>query len=532
MKPSARALFAGLLACALSSCTPVAGPRGALPPGARADLEQAASALPDRAEYGTDPTPDAIRGGALAEELAARVREHFSKLELVGDGRMADVATKMVVRTQIDRKPPDSVALDAITREAGFAGPIPTVFVAPRSGDSWDRLDEFLAMNPENIRFTRLGVVVLNIGGAVVGAIALGASNVTLEPIKRRVEPSERVRVKGTLARGYAKGEVAWTRPDGSTVRTPAGDATVAFETPALERGLHRIEVLAVGPSGLEVLANMPVACGVDLPPSSEHSAPVDESNPETALLELVNRERQRSGAKPLATDSSLEETARAHSQDMVNGHFFGHQSPTTGVVDDRLRARGLRLGLFGENVAKGPSMAESHAMLLASPAHRQNIVNPRFSHVGIGVVRERAGDPPLFAVTEVFAGFPAPIADSSAAERSTLVALNQIRAKAAAAVLPMAPALQSAAREIAVQVAASATASPVEVATPIITRRLAGSGHRRPLLLVGFSLDPAELTRDDRLKAPRLRAAGIAVVQTPSSAAPKANVIVFVLAE
>jgi uncharacterized protein YkwD len=530
--PGARALFAGFLACALSSCAPVAGPRGARTPGASSALIEAASAIPDRAEYGTDPTPDGIRGGALAEGLAAKVRDHFSKLELSSDGRMADIATLMTARTQLDGKPPDAMALDAITREAGFAGPVPTVFVAPRTGDSWERLDDFLALNPGNMRFTRLGVVVMDLGGAVVGAVALGASNVALEPVKRRVEPSERVRIKGTLAGGYAKSEVAWTRPDGSTVRTRAGDTTVEFETPALERGLHRIEVLAVGPSGLEVLANMPVACGVELPSSNERSAPVDESNPEAAMLELVNRDRQRSGAKPLTTDSSLEETARAHSQDMVDGHFFGHKSPTTGVVDDRLRARGLRLGLFGENVAKGPSMTEAHALLLASPAHRQNVVNSRFTHVGIGVVQERAGDPPLFAVTEVFAGFPAPISDSNAAERSTLAALNQIRAKAAVAALPMSRALQTAAREIATQVAASATASPVDVAKPIIARRLPGTGHRRPLLLVGFSLDPVELTHDERLKAPRLRAAGVAVAQTPSSAAPKANVIVFLLAE
>jgi uncharacterized protein YkwD len=311
-----------------------------------------------------------------------------------------------------------------------------------------------------------------------------------------------------------------------------AGDTTVEFETPALEKGVHRIEILAVGPSGLEVLANVPVACGVDFVSSDEKSAPVDESDPRAALLELVNRERQKSHARPLATDASLEEVAQGHSQDMADAHFFGHQSPTTGLVEDRLRTRGLRLGLFGENVAKGPSMAEAHAVLLASPAHRQNVVNPRFTHVGIGVVRERAGESALFSVTEVFAGFPAPIADSKAAEHSTLAALNQVRTHAKVPVVRRAPALDAAARDIAATVAASATVSPIEIAEPIIRRRLAGTGHRRPLLLTGFALDPTELARDDRLKAPRLRAAGVAVVQAPPDGSPKSNVIVFVVAE
>jgi uncharacterized protein YkwD len=299
-----------------------------------------------------------------------------------------------------------------------------------------------------------------------------------------------------------------------------------------LERGVHRIEILAVGPTGLEVLANMPVASGVALDPPSERFAPVDESDPPAALLGLVNRERQRAGAKPLATDPSLVEVAQEHSQDMVDAHFFGHQSPTTGMVDDRLRAHGLRLGLFGENVAKGPSMAEAHAMLLASPAHRQNVMNPRFTHVGVGVVQERANDPPIFAVTEVFAAFPAPIADANAVERSTLDALNQVRAKANVPALVAARPLGAAARDIAGLVAASATVSPVDVAPGVLRQHLAGTHLRRPLLLAGFALDPADLVKDDRLKGSRLRAAGVAIVQAPPGGAPKTNVIVFVLAE
>jgi hypothetical protein len=92
--------------------------------------------------------------------------------------------------------------------------------------------------------------------------------------------------------------------------------------------------------------------------------------------------------------------------------------------------------------------------------------------------------------------------------------------------------ALQAAARDIAGLVAESATVSPVDVAPPVIRRRLAGSGLRRPLLLAGFALDPRELVNDERLKASRLRAAGVAVVQAPPGGAPRVNVIVFVLAE
>jgi hypothetical protein len=73
----------------------------------------------------------------------------------------------------------------------------------------------------------------------------------------------------------------------------------------------------------------------------------------------------------------------------------------------------------IGENVARASSASEAHAMLLASPGHRDNIVNPRFTHVGIGVVVERQMNPPLYAVTEVFAAFPPAISDVPAATTS-----------------------------------------------------------------------------------------------------------------
>lgn len=527
---SLRARAGILAACFALAC---AGPARAPRSGAGSErLDTAVAALSRRAEYSTDRIPDPIRGGPLADELAARVRAHFPKILLEGDGRMADIATRVAAETQRVGRPPGPAGLDAIARDTGFVGPPPTVFVVPRAGADWDRVDEFLSMSPANIRYSRYGVVVLDVGGAVVGAVALGVEQVVIEPIPRRVHPSERVRIRATLAPGYEKAEVAWTRPDGSTRRIPAGTRAVSFETPPLEQGIHRIEILAVGPSGLEVLANMPIASGVEPEAPAGPPEAVDESDPKAALFTLVNRERSRAGLRTLQADSSLDDVALGHSQDMVDAHFFGHQSPTTGVVEDRLRAHGMRLGLFGENVAKGPSMVDAHAMLLASPAHRANVMNPRFSHVGIGVVAERSSDPPLYSVTEVFAGFPAPITDFNGANAALFTALNGVRAAAKAPALARAPALDAIAREIGARVGESPTVSPVEIAEPIIRRGLAGTRYRRPLLLVGFTIDPTELANDSRLKGTHLRAAGVAVVQSPSSSAPRTNVVVFVLSE
>ena len=52
-------------------------------------------------------------------------------------------------------------------------------------------------------------------------------------------------------------------------------------------------------------------------------------------MLELVNEERTRAGLDPLEFDDQLREVARAHSREMFELGYFGHQSPVTGSVAD-----------------------------------------------------------------------------------------------------------------------------------------------------------------------------------------------------
>ena len=64
----------------------------------------------------------------------------------------------------------------------------------------------------------------------------------------------------------------------------------------------------------------------------------------EAQLFELVNRYRQRHGLRPLALSSQLAESARSHSKDMRDGHFFGHRSPRRGELGQRTtEIRGLQ---------------------------------------------------------------------------------------------------------------------------------------------------------------------------------------------
>jgi len=74
-------------------------------------------------------------------------------------------------------------------------------------------------------------------------------------------------------------------------------------------------------------------------------------------------------------------------SQDMVDKNYFAHQSPTYGSPFELMRSQGISYRTAGENLAGAPSVETAHRNLMNSPGHRANILNPNFTHVGVGIV-------------------------------------------------------------------------------------------------------------------------------------------------
>ncbi len=135
----------------------------------------------------------------------------------------------------------------------------------------------------------------------------------------------------------------------------------------------------------------------------------------EEDLVAAINTERTARGFGPLAEDPLLREAACAHSREMCDLNYFNHHSPTPGAatpVDrylDALHAGGEKRpdnALVGENIFFASMTNDvyndrcAHKSLMASPRHRENILEPRFTKVGVGVYRDPAGQ---FWVTEMF---------------------------------------------------------------------------------------------------------------------------------
>src|SRR5579871_6683225 len=69
-------------------------------------------------------------------------------------------------------------------------------------------------------------------------------------------------------------------------------------------------------------------------------------------MFERLNRDRAAGGLPPLAYDDDLAAIGRAHSTDMRDHHFFAHESPTTGKLEDRLDRAGYLAIVGRENLA------------------------------------------------------------------------------------------------------------------------------------------------------------------------------------
>jgi uncharacterized protein YkwD len=79
---------------------------------------------------------------------------------------------------------------------------------------------------------------------------------------------------------------------------------------------------------------------------------------------------------------------------------YFEHQDLSGQSPADRVRASGYHEKLVGENIAYGPQSVEEVVKgWLASPGHCQNIMDPRFAQMGLGLAPGRASRRGLFWV-------------------------------------------------------------------------------------------------------------------------------------
>ncbi|WP_200833254.1 CAP domain-containing protein [Ruegeria sp. AU67] len=133
-------------------------------------------------------------------------------------------------------------------------------------------------------------------------------------------------------------------------------------------------------------------------------------------MLGLINAEREKVGAPPLALELNLNEASEDHSKWMIATDIFSHTGVNSSSAGKRMADAGFDFsGGFGwaENIAARSIRAPDgfddeviglHNQLMNSAGHRANLLNPDYDYIGIGIeIGEYQGNTWAF-VTQNFA--------------------------------------------------------------------------------------------------------------------------------
>jgi uncharacterized YkwD family protein len=143
---------------------------------------------------------------------------------------------------------------------------------------------------------------------------------------------------------------------------------------------------------------------------STTPKTPVEQTNSgdltadEQKMVTLVNQARAQNNVPALQIDMELANVARLKSQDMIDNNYFSHNSPTYGDPFDMMKAFGIDYVQAGENIAGNQDVDSAHNSLMNSAGHRKNILNPDFTHIGIGI---KSGGPYGNMFTQMFISKP-----------------------------------------------------------------------------------------------------------------------------
>lgn len=123
----------------------------------------------------------------------------------------------------------------------------------------------------------------------------------------------------------------------------------------------------------------------LNVPSGTAESGSATASSYADQVVNLVNQERAKAGLKPLAIDKPLAAMALDKAKDMYQNRYFDHTSPSYGSPFDMMKSYGIRYTYAGENIAMGQrNPQEVMNGWMNSPGHRQNILNPNYTKIGV----------------------------------------------------------------------------------------------------------------------------------------------------
>jgi uncharacterized protein YkwD len=277
-------------------------------------------------------------------------------------------------------------------------------------------------------------------GGTCAAVVSVRRSLALRAPLATSVASKQRIDVDVVVPRERVA-VLYVTKPDGFVARFPVS-AQGAVSVPTKSDGRYVLEVLvdnAKGPRDPEVALFWPVLVGqpsAKEPPFPEVLFP-DAGHDDAALTHraeaLVQRLRNEQLIEPFKVSPALLDVASVRAQAVAQRGSLGHRVDNIDPREelrirygDEPRAQFLR---FAEVQASGSTLADAWAAMLDSPAHRYELVDTSFTHVGVGVSRGRDAAGRATVSMVALLGRKPPNRDPDATRATILGAANEARA-------------------------------------------------------------------------------------------------------
>lgn len=140
------------------------------------------------------------------------------------------------------------------------------------------------------------------------------------------------------------------------------------------------------------------ISGGMVCSPEEINEPETDNSTPDSEALSfaeqvvaLVNKERAKVGVGALTLDKEIEAAALVRAQEIETS--FSHTRPDGRSFSTALTDAGITFHGAGENIAWGQRSPEEVVNAwMNSEGHRANILNAKFTKIGVGYYRNSAG--------------------------------------------------------------------------------------------------------------------------------------------
>lgn len=112
-------------------------------------------------------------------------------------------------------------------------------------------------------------------------------------------------------------------------------------------------------------------------------------------IIDLTNQNRKENGNLDMLVENlKLDQSAEIKLKDMFDKQYFEHVSPSEVSVSDLGNQVSYEYITIGENLAMGDFASEKELVdaWMASPGHRANILNKKYTEIGVAIGRGKYG--------------------------------------------------------------------------------------------------------------------------------------------